>query len=254
MFALSEPTFSLIWVGTLAFAVQIYADFSAYSDIARGTGRLLGFELMTNFDHPYLADGPADFWRRWHISLSSWFRDYVYVPLGGNRGSRARTSLNVLVTFVLSGFWHGASWNFVFWGAYHGTLLVAYRWVDQRARALTRAPTLRPLRVLVTFALVNVGWLMFRETDTRQLLADLSLSPLHDSADALAAAAHLFALTVLYASPLLVNSSLELFGVYRRAGNTRGWALSFGVTAAALAVLTSAFYSTVPSDFIYFRF
>ena len=113
--------------GVFAFAIQIYADFSAYSDIARGTARWFGFELMVNFDHPYLARGPQDFWRRWHISLSTWFRDYVYMPLGGSRHGFARELANILATFVLSGFWHGASWNYVLWGAYHGLLLVASR-------------------------------------------------------------------------------------------------------------------------------
>ena len=100
-----------------AFAIQIYADFSAYTDIARGTSRWLGFELTENFDHPYLARTPADFWRRWNISLSSWFRDYVYIPLGGSRRGTATWARNVLVTFLLSGLWHGASWNYVLWGA-----------------------------------------------------------------------------------------------------------------------------------------
>ena len=117
-----------------AFAIQIYADFSAYTDIARGTSRWLGFELTENFDHPYLARSPADFWRRWNISLSSWFRDYVYIPLGGSRGGAWLWARNVLVTFLLSGLWHGASWNYVLWGLYHGLLLL----VDAARRSLMR--------------------------------------------------------------------------------------------------------------------
>jgi alginate O-acetyltransferase complex protein AlgI len=113
VFALADPTFYILWAGVFAFAIQIYADFSAYTDIARGTSRWLGFELTENFDHPYLARSPADFWRRWNISLSTWFRDYVYIPLGGSRGGRLRWARNIMITFLLSGFWHGASWNYV---------------------------------------------------------------------------------------------------------------------------------------------
>ena len=122
--------------------MQIYADFSAYSDIARGVARWFGFELIVNFNHPYIAHSPTDFWRRWHISLSTWFRDYVYIPLGGSRVPSPQRETNVIATFLLSGFWHGASWNFVLWGLYHGTLLVVTR--DARhaaaaARAMARA-------------------------------------------------------------------------------------------------------------------
>ncbi len=124
VFSLDAPGFTVLWAGVFAFAIQIYADFSAYSDIARGMAKWLGFDLMVNFDHPYLARGPIDFWRRWHISLSSWFRDYVYIPLGGSRRGRARTLVNVFLTFLISGLWHGASWNYVLWGAYHGVLVV----------------------------------------------------------------------------------------------------------------------------------
>jgi alginate O-acetyltransferase complex protein AlgI len=124
IFGHQDPSFDLIWVGVFAFGVQIYADFSAYSDIARGVARWFGFELMLNFNHPYIAHSPADFWRRWHISLSTWFRDYVYIPLGGGRVPSPQRETNVIATFLLSGLWHGASWNFVSWGLYHGILLV----------------------------------------------------------------------------------------------------------------------------------
>ena len=137
VFALSDPTFYILWAGVFAFAIQIYADFSAYTDIARGTSRWLGFELTENFAHPYLARSPADFWRRWNISLSSWFRDYVYIPLGGSRLGTWLWTRNVLITFLLSGLWHGASWNYVLWGLYHGLLLLitqAMRPAEEPAR------------------------------------------------------------------------------------------------------------------------
>ena len=141
VFALNDPSFEVLWAGVFAFAIQIYADFSAYTDIARGSSRWLGFELTENFDHPYLARNPADFWRRWNISLSTWFRDYVYIPLGGSRASEWIWGRNVLITFLLSGLWHGASWNYVLWGLYHGVLLVI-----TRAHQILKPPPPSPLR------------------------------------------------------------------------------------------------------------
>jgi D-alanyl-lipoteichoic acid acyltransferase DltB (MBOAT superfamily) len=254
VFALSNPTFSLLWVGTLAFGVQIYADFSAYSDIARGTARLLGFELMKNFDHPYLSESPAEFWRRWHISLSTWFRDYVYIPLGGSRGSPARTARNLMLTFLLSGFWHGASWNFLMWGGYHGGLLVAHRALERRVPWLFTAPRLRPIRILVMFVLVNVGWLMFRETELSRLLADLTLNPFDDTNNGRLAAFHLLALTLVYSLPVVVDSVLYRSGVYERVERLRAPAVAGGVTAAFLVLVTAFLHSEASSDFIYFQF
>lgn len=141
-----------------AFAFQIYADFSAYSDIAVGAATALGFRLMNNFDRPYLAASPAEFWRRWHISLSTWFRDYVYVPLGGSRGGGARWAAAILGTFLLSGLWHGARWTFVLWGAYHGLLILLWRGAEKLP-----GPTLpRALKILATFHLGVLGWILFR--------------------------------------------------------------------------------------------
>jgi D-alanyl-lipoteichoic acid acyltransferase DltB (MBOAT superfamily) len=254
VFSLSEPSFLLVWVGTLAFCVQIYADFSAYSDLARGIARLLGFELMKNFDHPYLSESPTEFWRRWHISLSTWFRDYVYIPLGGNRRSPARGYLNLFVTFLLSGFWHGASWNFLMWGAYHGLLLVLNRLVERVAPWVLSAPRLKAVRIVVMFALVNVGWLMFRETDIQQLLRDLSLRPFSDTPAERMAAGHFLGLVLFYAFPLVVDSTLYATGVYARARSTLNWALAEAWAAFVLVLGLALFYSQVPSDFIYFQF
>ncbi len=150
----------ILLLGVLAFAGQIYGDFSGYSDIARGTASLLGFELMRNFDRPYAATHLRDFWRRWHVSLSTWMRDYVYVPLGGNRGSETRTSANLLITFLLAGLWHGAAWNFVLWGAWHGLgLIVQRQWSLHFKRSMPR-----PLGWLLTTATVGYGWMLFRAT------------------------------------------------------------------------------------------
>ncbi len=153
------------WTATLAFAMQIFFDFSGYTDIARGSALLLGFRFPTNFERPYLASSITEFWRRWHISLSTWLRDYLYIPLGGNRKGRLQTYRNLMVTMLLGGLWHGASWNFVAWGGYHGGLLAAHRVIGRRSRSepvtwFTRA--LRPGAVLLNFGLVLIGWVFFR--------------------------------------------------------------------------------------------
>ena len=159
-------------VGALAFTFQIYCDFSAYSDIARGVAKMLGFDLMVNFRLPYFAVSPADFWRRWHISLSTWLRDYLYIPLGGNRHGEWRTYRNLALTMLLGGLWHGAAWNFVLWGAFHGLILIVYRLAEQ-ARANKPPPPLAaltlPLRVLAMFALTVFGWILFRARSLDQL-------------------------------------------------------------------------------------
>jgi alginate O-acetyltransferase complex protein AlgI len=158
------------WIGVLAFSLQIYFDFSGYTDIARGCSRLLGFNFPANFERPYLSQSITEFWRRWHISLSTWLRDYLYIPLGGNRHGVARTYLNLLIVMGLGGLWHGASWNFVIWGLYHGVLLGAHRFwqtrfAGSRLRLALDAALLTPVRIACTFALVTVGWVPFRSPD-----------------------------------------------------------------------------------------
>jgi alginate O-acetyltransferase complex protein AlgI len=148
---------------TIFFAVQIYCDFSAYSDIASGTARLFGFGLMRNFSTPYFSESPREFWRRWHISLSTWFRDYVYLPLGGGRVTRTRKAFNVMTTFILSGFWHGATWNFVAWGALHGTAVLPQMLSTASTRdTRTAHPAVRAAKILGVFILVCIGWVFFR--------------------------------------------------------------------------------------------
>jgi D-alanyl-lipoteichoic acid acyltransferase DltB (MBOAT superfamily) len=156
-------------IGTLFFAYQIYCDFSGYSDIALGSARVLGFTLMENFDVPYRSRSISEFWRRWHISLSTWFKDYVYVPLGGSRVSNARWIFNVLVTFGISGLWHGANWTYVIWGLLNGMYLIMGRFTQNirdkffHAIRIENDSALRVgIRVLTTFVLVNVAWVFFR--------------------------------------------------------------------------------------------
>ena len=147
------------WFGVTAYAFQIYFDFSAYSDMAIGLGRMLGFEFPRNFNAPYLADSITDFWRRWHISLSTFLRDYLYVPLGGNRKGSRRTYINLTIVMLLGGLWHGANWTFVCWGAFHGILLAFERSLHKRS-VYARLP--RPLRIAATFVLVLISWVLFR--------------------------------------------------------------------------------------------
>jgi len=143
-------------VGVAAYTLQIYFDFSAYSDMAIGLGRIFGFRFLENFRYPYISQSIREFWRRWHISLSSWFRDYLYIPLGGNRHGPRRTYLALITVFVLCGLWHGASWSFVVWGLYHGVFLV----LERTALAPQRWPRL--LRHLYVLLVVMVGWVFFR--------------------------------------------------------------------------------------------
>jgi alginate O-acetyltransferase complex protein AlgI len=152
------------WLGIWAYTLQIYFDFCGYSNMAIGLAFLLGFTFPKNFDYPYIAQSITDFWRRWHMSLSSWFRDYVYIPLGGNRGGLWRTVRNLLIVFFLTGLWHGAAWRFIVWGLYHGAFLMLERF--GLGRLLERAP--RPLRHLYAVAVVMVGWVFFRADDLPQ--------------------------------------------------------------------------------------
>jgi D-alanyl-lipoteichoic acid acyltransferase DltB (MBOAT superfamily) len=160
-------------IATIFFTFQIYCDFSGYSDIAIGSARIMGYDLMTNFRRPYFARNIQEFWRRWHISLSTWFRDYVYIPLGGSRVAKWRWHFNLFITFLVSGLWHGAEWTFVIWGALHGFYLV-FANITKNAResfnsaiGLMKTPgLLRVLQILITFALVVFGWIFFRANNT----------------------------------------------------------------------------------------
>jgi alginate O-acetyltransferase complex protein AlgI len=190
IFAQNEHfTATQVIVGAVAFAFQIYGDFSGYSDMARGPALLMGFRLMVNFNLPYFASNPQDFWRRWHISLSTWLRDYLYISLGGNRISEARTYFNLFITMLIGGLWHGASWTFVIWGAYHGVLLMGHRAVQS---FIPEAPLGESAagqfvwkwgRIAFMFCLTLLGWLIFRAASFSQLyhmlqaLAAINITP-----------------------------------------------------------------------------
>jgi alginate O-acetyltransferase complex protein AlgI len=167
-------------LATYCFAIQIYCDFSGYSDIARGVSRIYGIELMKNFDSPYFARSIGEFWSRWHISLSTWFRDYVYIPMGGNRVSLRRNFFNIFIVFAVSGFWHGANWTFIIWGSLHGVYLIAERCIELLIKryglyreSLASSPVVQAFRLLLTFHLVLLSWVFFRAKDLSSAMSIL---------------------------------------------------------------------------------
>ncbi len=157
---------AIAWLGVVCYSLQIYFDFSGYSDMAIGLGRMFGFTFLENFAHPYAARSVTEFWRRWHISLSTWFRDYVYIPLGGNRHGAWTTGRNLLIVFLLCGLWHGAAWTFVAWGVFHGVFLILER--GRFGRGLERLPI--AARHAYTLLVVMGGWTLFRSEDFSQAL------------------------------------------------------------------------------------
>ena len=165
------------WAGAIAYTLQIYFDFAGYSDMARGLGRMLGFEFCINFNYPYISKSVTEFWRRWHISLSTWFRDYVYIPLGGNRCGKIRQCVNILVVWALTGFWHGAGWNFLFWGFYYGVLLLLEKLL--LGKFIRRLPAV--FQHIYAMFIVVIGWVFFASPDLSSALDYLrvmfSLSP-----------------------------------------------------------------------------
>ena len=161
----AHPDALAAWSGVIAFGMQIYFDFSGYTDMAIGIAKLLGFHFPPNFARPYLASSITAFWRRWHISLSTWLRDYLYIPLGGSRSSNTATYQNLMLTMLLGGLWHGASWNFVIWGGYHGALLAIERFFRGTRKLDQSWSLLYPLQAVLTFVFVMIGWVFFRAAD-----------------------------------------------------------------------------------------
>lgn len=227
------------WVGLACYTLQIYFDFSGYSDMAVGLGRLFGFTFLENFNYPYISRSITEFWRRWHISLSSWFREYVYIPLGGNRRGKGRQLLNILAVWLLTGLWHGASWNFVLWGGYYALLLIAEKlWL---LRAGERCPG--PLRHLGTMLAVMLGWAIFYFEDLSQLATFLRRLVTPVGGDRWG----------LYLPVLALGAACATPGVKKLAGRLPGWAVWLGCTVLfvlCVASLTRQSYN----PFIYFRF
>jgi alginate O-acetyltransferase complex protein AlgI len=239
------------WFGSIAYAFQIYFDFSGYSDMAIGLGLMLGFVFAKNFDSPYRSESITDFWRRWHISLSTWLREYLYIPLGGNRLGAKRTYLNLIVTMLLGGLWHGASWNFVIWGGMHGSML-AFERSQGRESFYRNLP--RALRVAFTFAIVLMAWVFFRASDLHRAVN--YLGSMFGIVHALPGA-HLLG-GILY-KPYYLLSFLVAAVVVWFGKQTWDWtqqmtlakaAVCFGLGWLALAVMATQEYN----PFIYFIF
>ena len=264
VFSLSDPGFHILWSGVFAFSIQILADFWSYTDMARGSALLLGFKLSRNFDHPYFATSPADFWRRWHMTLSYWLRDYVYIPLGGSRvQSSLRKCSNIMITFLLSGLWHGASWNFILWGGYHGLLVLldrTSRTIVSKIRLLIPKSLSYPflfLQVLVTFFFINIGWLFFRETDIHRLIEFFQLNPAASTESDIHIAAYFITLTALYSIPIFLHGLLHSMDKYLRGPQQQyspNLLMLRPVLAALLLLGVLTLRSPEPSTFIYFQF
>lgn len=258
VFALAEPSFPILWAGVISFGFMIYADFSAYTDIARGSARVLGFEICENFRHPYLSQSPGEFWRRWHMSLSTWFRDYVYIPLGGSQKGPRRTMINLVITFFLSGLWHGASWNFVIWGIYHGVLVALWP-IITRPFSILRQGGSWPgviLRVLMTYILMNIGWLFFREGNLSKIISGLTLNPFAADAQQWRIAYRIFVEVLLFSLPLVAVLPLlqKLRLIADKHDGRHRWLI--GQIALLFILLFGIFALRCPvgDEFIYFAF
>ncbi len=262
----NELSPALAWLGALCYAVQIYFDFSGYSDMAVGLGKMFGFVFLENFNFPYIAQSVQDFWRRWHISLSTWFRDYLYIPLGGNRCSEPRNYFNLVIVFFLCGLWHGASWTFVIWGLYHGIFLVLER--TRFGGLMERLP--RPFRHLYALVVVLVGWVLFRAETFPQAVTFLTtMSGLGQKAVDAQPLARYLSHQVAWAIGLGIFFSTPVWGALKNqlAKTSAAWpervrvgGLAFGlvletVLLVALLLISAAWLAGgTYNPFIYYRF
>ncbi|MFO1061859.1 MAG: MBOAT family O-acyltransferase [Dongiaceae bacterium] len=243
----------LAWLGAVAFSLQIFFDFSGYSDMAIGLARALGFRLMENFDRPYLSVGFHEFWRRWHISLSTWIRDYLYIPLGGSRVSQPRLFLNLWICFLASGLWHGAAWTFVLWGAWHGLVLTLERlFLGRWLAAMPRA-----LGVALTWLLVTLGWVVFRAADLRAALGYLAAmaQPGRTSIGAVVITPDLWVTLAAGLALCFLPGLPPLRRLGERCAASGSWRTAALAGAWLLLVLSIARTLTVTAHpFLYFRF
>jgi alginate O-acetyltransferase complex protein AlgI len=257
IYSAPNPSGIDIALATWLFAVQIYCDFSGYTDIARGVAKMLGFGLMRNFAQPYFATNPQEFWRRWHISLSTWLRDYLYVSLGGNRGGRWMTYRNLMATMVLGGLWHGAAWNFILWGAFQGGLLSLHRALVGPTRQIGKGIVgllVRAIAILLFFQTICYGWLLFRATSFGQIA---------DFTQTLLAVGAVDYLQISVPTPpigaLVGMLALLLWDIgIERTGNPRFYDVLpsplRGALYAAMIYLLAFGATTGTSGFIYFQF
>ena len=260
-------TTAAAWLGAVAYAFQIYFDFSGYSDMAIGLGRMFGFHFLENFDHPYISKSITEFWRRWHISLSSWFREYVYIPLGGNRKGLAVQIRNILIVWMLTGLWHGASWNFVLWGLYYGLLLMMEKLifsVRKMQRTVVEPKAVQLLKNIwghvYTMFLVLVGWVLFSQTEFEQLLSYLK-AMMGMGVEAISSDFFYYMSCNAVLLIVLVICSLNLTGLFRKAGEylKRKSAVLYEVVSIVIMLLlfglSLAFLvGDSYNPFLYFRF
>lgn len=246
-----QKTVLLTWLYAAAYMLHVYFDFSGYSDMAIGLGRMFGFHFLENFNYPYISLSVTEFWRRWHISLSTWFRDYVYIPLGGNRVSRGKWVRNILVVWGLTGLWHGADWNFLLWGLYYGVLLLIEKlWLGKYLERLPKA-----LRWLLCMVIVCIGWVMFNLTDFAQMRAALArmFSFTHVALSQSLAADVSIVPPLLWMLPALVFSTPVCRRVHL--GESYGAEIVRNVVCLALLAVCIVFsVSATFNPFIYFRF
>ena len=247
----SNLTVAGAWLGVLAFTFQIYFDFSGYSDMATGLGRMLGFEFLPNFNYPYISKSITEFWRRWHISLSTWFREYLYIPLGGNRCSKPRWMFNLLVVWAATGIWHGASWNYLLWGLYFFALLLLEKFL--LLKPLERVPA--PVGHIYTLFLVMVSWAIFALEDFSHLAAYLKVMfglggvPLADGTFGYYLTNYLPALCVAALASTPLGAA-----VYRRFGLQVRQAVCALLVAGGLLLCTAWLVAGTYNPFLYFRF
>ena len=238
------------WIGVLLYAVQIYCDFSGYSDMAIASAGLLGYSLRENFRFPYLACNLREFWQRWHMSLSTWLRDYLYIPLGGNRGTRLFTVRNLMITMLLGGLWHGAATQFIVWGAMHGVGLVVQReWSRRFGRGDRPGTVARGLGAVITFYWVCLAWIFFRAPDYDSAMTVVRSCVLFDSPGENALAIELLGLCAGLAAVHWFVSR-EFFGEWWKRVPDRAFAVGYGVACAAVLPFTNP----VAEPFIYFQF
>ena len=244
-----QPGTAAAWMGMAAYTLQLYFDFSGYSDMACGLGRMFGFEFLPNFRYPYVSESVTEFWRRWHISLSAWFREYVYIPLGGNRRGLPRQILNLAIVWALTGLWHGASWNFVLWGLYYAVLLIGEKLFLLRLGE--KLPRL--LRHLLVLLAVSVGWMLFYFEDLAALGAFLTRLVTPAASGGYAADLMLSYLPMLLAAAFAATPAAA-----KRYERVRGkrWApwLRLGCLALVFLLCVAALASQSYNPFIYFRF
>lgn len=257
---IAEQTMLVSWLGIICYSIQIYFDFAGYSDMAIGLGRIFGFQFLENFNFPYVSRSIQEFWRRWHISLSNWFRDYLYIPLGGNRKGPLRTYFNLFIVFLLTGFWHGAGWSFIFWGLFHGLFMI----IERLGFDKVLAKLWRPIQHLYVLLVVIIAWVFFRIEDFGEAVSyTLNLFGFGAESNIKYYVSDYLNLELLIFTPFVIlGSTYGLQKIYNKSKqyfNKRGWlnafeALQLTGTFFLLFICILSVSMGTYNPFIYFRF